>query len=133
MACRTCLAVLEGYTSLVSRIQLLPSTFLTGDAGSFLRLWSTETYEQIWSTEAGQNSITGLKCDGTKIVTASSDGNVKLWDLESGALLTHLASSDAAWQVELLGDKIISLVSRKGEVVLEVSTNFALKSCLGKR
>jgi WD40 repeat protein len=127
---RACLAVLGGYTSLVSRIQLLPSTVLTGDAGSFLRLWSTETYKEIWSVEAGQNSITGLKCVGSKIVTGSSDGSVKLWDLDTGSLLKELASSDAAWQVDVLGDKIIALVSRKGEVILEVSNNLALKSLL---
>jgi WD40 repeat protein len=103
---------------------------LTGDAGSFLRLWSTETYGQIWSVEAGQNSITALKSVGSKIVTGSSDGSVKLWDLESGTLLKELASSDAAWQVDVVGDKIIALVSRMGEVVLEVSHHSALKSFL---
>lgn len=103
---------------------------LTGDAGSFLRLWSTDTYEQVWSVAAGQNSITSLKCVGSKIVTASSDGTIKLWDLGSGSLTRQIASSDAAWHVDLRGDRIISVVSRDGEAILEVSGNFASQSCL---
>jgi len=119
---RSCLAVLEGYTSLVSRVQLLPSTILTADANGFLRHWSKVTYEEIWTVKANAtSSVTAMQCSGSRVITGGSDGNVKWWDLGSGSLVKELASSDAAWQVGLVGDGVIALVCRNSEVVLEVS------------
>jgi F-box and WD-40 domain protein CDC4 len=115
---RACLAVLEGCTSLVSLIQLLPSTILTADANRFLRRWSKKTYDEIWTVKAhATNAVTAMKCSGSRVVTGGSDGNVKWWDLENGSLVKALASSDAVWQVGFVGDGVMALFSRNGEVV----------------
>jgi F-box and WD-40 domain protein CDC4 len=116
-----CLAVLRGFTSLVSQLQFLPDTLLTGDSGGALRIWSMKDYAELRRMDAHENSVTSMQNDGTRIVSGGSDGWVKEWDYENGELLRDVVTSEAVWRVGYAGGRIAAVFSREGNVVLGVS------------
>ena len=50
-----------------------------------------------------------------------SDGKVRVWDLETRAILKDLVESDAVWTVGLLKEGFTAVFSKNGEVVSQVS------------
>jgi WD40 repeat protein len=62
-----------------------------------------------------------MRCKGSRIVSGSSDGMVKLWDMESGELVKELTTSDAVWKVGFLKEEILAVFSQSNRVTLGVS------------
>lgn len=59
------------------------------------------------------------------MVTGSSDGSVRMWDVENGRLVRELVKDrEAVWNVGWFdnnGERVVAAFSRGGEVVVEVS------------
>ena len=118
---RECLAVLQGHTSAVSCLQLLPSSFISESSNGRIIIWSLNDYSELRQIEAHKSAVIGLKCDGSRILSGSSDGQVRIWDLESGDLLENLASSEAVWSVGFLSEmKAVAVFLQKKQVILQV-------------
>ncbi|KAH8687654.1 WD40-repeat-containing domain protein [Tricladium varicosporioides] len=119
-----CLAVLHGHTSLVSRLVILPSSIiLTAGADGFLRRWLLENSTIEWVIKAHENSITSMQARGSSIVTGSSDGRVRMWDLKTGQLLEELAISDVVWKTGYAGDDVVAVLLKDDEVMLQIWRN----------
>ena len=69
MVCRSCLAVLRGFSSLVGQVQLLSDTLLTGDSGGELRIWSMRDFTELRKMHAHDNSVTSMDSNGLRIVS----------------------------------------------------------------
>jgi F-box and WD-40 domain protein CDC4 len=117
----SCVAVLEGYSSPVTRIQFHGKTLISGSVDGHVRLWSLETMGLLHSLTAHQGSITSLHAVGDRLLTGGSDGATKLWDLQTGQLIRQLGEpGEAVWKVAFgAGGRIITTVAREG-VMLEI-------------
>lgn len=115
-----CLAVFKVEAGLIGILQILPKVFITADRGGILGIWSAEDFAEIRKIKAHDNSIVSMQCDGSTILTGSSDGKVRLWNLATGVLITELASSEALWEVGRLGIRLAAVFSRNNEVIVEV-------------
>ena len=58
-------------------------SFVTGSADKLIRLWDTETRENIRTLEGHKDSVSVIDCspDGSTIVSGSPDGGVFIWDI----------------------------------------------------
>lgn len=74
--------------------------------------------------KAHDNAIVSMECDalGQKVVTGSSDGSVKAWDLQTGLLVKEVLRSDGVWAVGWVDGKVVAVFSKGGGVVVEVGT-----------
>ncbi|KAM3076913.1 hypothetical protein ACMFMG_003619 [Clarireedia jacksonii] len=117
----SCVAVLEGHTSLVGRIEFHGKTLISGGADGHVRLWSLETMELLHDLAAHQGAVTSLQALDDCLITGGSDGCVKLWDFQTGQLIRQVGvSGTAVWKVAFgAGGKIITTVARE-ETLLEV-------------
>jgi WD40 repeat protein len=74
--------------------------FATGGA-TRLQIWNAESGQPV-HTIGGQQAIFGLRFtpDSRRLISAASDGSLKIWDTRSAALVaTLLASKDGEWLV----------------------------------
>src|SRR5262249_43960833 len=85
--------VYDGSSSPTSSIALLPDgkRCLTSD-GSLMRLWNLDSDEIIREYDGHTDKIAGVAVtpDGAKAVTASHDGTLIVWDVESAKQLHKL-------------------------------------------
>jgi F-box and WD-40 domain protein CDC4 len=121
-ACRKCLAVLQGHTSLVGQLQMRDDVLVTGGSDGSVRVWSLADYQAIHRLAAHDNSVTSLQFDNTRIVSGGSDGRVKVWDLKRGTLVRELSQpAEAVWRVVFEEEKAVIMASRGGRTIMEVS------------
>jgi len=99
------LATLEGHASTVCQIspQLEAGTLVTGCAGGMLILWSLHDYSVLHTiSRSHDGSVLSLDARDGVILTAGSEGTVKLWDLNTGTLVGSLEpGTQVAWAVSL--------------------------------
>ena len=118
---RTCLAILQGHTSLVGQLQMRGTTLVTGGSDGSVRVWSLVSYLPIHRLAAHDNSDTSLQFDDSRIVSGGSDGRVKIWDLKTGALIRELSQpAEAVWRVAFEEERSVVLAQRQGRTVMEV-------------
>lgn len=118
---RTCLAILQGHTSLVGQLQMRGSTLVTGGSDGSVRVWSLTTYATIHRLAAHDNSVTSLQFDDSRIVSGGSDGRVKIWNLGEGTLSRELSQpAEAVWRVAFESEKCVVMASRGGRTIMEV-------------
>jgi len=121
LACRKCLAVLQGHTSLVGQLQMREDILVTGGSDGSVRVWSLANYQAIHRLAAHDNSVTSLQFDNTRIVSGGSDGRVKVWDVKNGTLVRELSSpAEAVWRVVFEEEKAVIMASRGGRTIMEV-------------
>mmetsp|Transcript_26337 Transcript_26337/g.67097 ORF Transcript_26337/g.67097 Transcript_26337/m.67097 type:complete len:1002 (-) Transcript_26337:5721-8726(-) len=76
------------------------SQIVSGDDGSVVCVWSAETGELVFrfSDLHGSAKITDLHFDhiGRRMLTAASDGTVKMWNFNNGQLLKEFANESDA-------------------------------------
>lgn len=118
---RTCLAILQGHTSLVGQLQMRNSTLVTGGSDGSVRVWSLSSYNPIHRLAAHDNSVTSLEFDELRIVSGGSDGRVKIWDLRTGHLIRELSQpAEAVWRVAFESERCVVMASRTGRTIMEV-------------
>jgi F-box and WD-40 domain protein CDC4 len=72
---------------------------------------------------AADNSITCLQFDHRRIVSGSSDGKARVWDLQSGQLVRELGEpADAVWRLHIEESIAVTVRSKSSKVLLEVSS-----------
>ena len=117
----TCLAILQGHTSLVGQLQMRQSTLVTGGSDGSVRVWSLASYATIHRLAAHDNSVTSLQFDDSRIVSGGSDGRVKIWNLAEGTLSRELSlPAEAVWRVAFESEKCVVMASRGGRTIMEV-------------
>ena len=86
-----------------------------------MRVWSLITHLPIHRLAAHDNSVTSLQFDDARIVSGGSDGRVKIWDLNTGAMVRELSQpAEAVWRVAFESERCVVLASRSGRTVMEV-------------
>ncbi|KAK0101565.1 hypothetical protein ONS95_006731 [Cadophora gregata] len=115
----TCQTMLQGHTSLITFLDLSSSNLISTSAGGDIFSWSLENYSKNWEVSAHDNSVTTLQRNEEIFITGGSDGRVKVWNAQTGAEIINLLSSDAVWQVAILGQKILTLFSRNKQIMME--------------
>ncbi len=121
MLCSTCLAILQGHTSLVGQLQMRNSTLVTGGSDGSVRVWSLNTYNPVHRLAAHDNSVTSLQFDDLRIVSGGSDGRVKIWDLNTGNLIRELSQpAEAVWRVAFESERCVVMASRAQRTIMEV-------------
>ena len=70
---------------------------MTGDGENQLKLWSTETGEELEILRAHTETVTSVAFSpsGKQIVSASWDDTLRLWDAETGKELATLRAHTA--------------------------------------
>lgn len=130
---RSCIATLQGHTSLVGQLQMRGDILVTGGSDGSIRVWDIPKKEPIHRLAAHDNSVTSLQFDNTRIVSGGSDGRVKVWDLKKGTLVRELSSpAEAVWRVVFEEDKCVIMASRNNRTIMEVnrrSFHFGQRSC----
>lgn len=117
---------------MVTHLQLLRSILVASDTAGTIHVWSMDDYSELQNINAHRNSITSMQIYESRILSGSSDGTVKEWNLESGELARKLADSDAVWRVGYSRGRPVAVLARDGNVVLEVSFLCNLKDCAMK-
>lgn len=119
---RSCIATLQGHTSLVGQLQMRGDILVTGGSDGSIRVWDIPKKEPIHRLAAHDNSVTSLQFDNTRIVSGGSDGRVKVWDLRKGTLVRELSSpAEAVWRVVFEEEKCVIMAQRNNRTVMEVS------------
>src|SRR5687768_11987010 len=119
---RELLATLPGQ-NLITQIIILSEIIVTADNQGVFQTWDRATYMNIHRVNAHESSIVSMECDtlGQRVVTGSSDGSVKLWELKTGLLVENVVNSEGVWAVGWVDEKIVAVFKWVGEVVVEVS------------
>ena len=86
-----------------------------------MRVWSLTDNQAVHRLAAHDNSVTSLQFDDARIVSGGSDGRVKIWNLQTGALIRELSQpAEAVWRVAFEEERSVVLASRQGRTVMEV-------------
>jgi WD40 repeat protein len=118
---RTCLAVLQGHTSLVGQLQLYGDTVVTGCSDGSVRVWSLLKMAPIHRISAAEKSVTSLQVDHHRIISGSIEGTVRVWDRSTGELIRELgARSGRVWRVHMSESMAIVVRSSSNKLMLEV-------------
>jgi WD40 repeat protein len=73
---------------------------------------------QAVRAHVGSPKSGALSSDGTLIVTGASDGVVRVWDADSGALLHDLRVNTQAQGVAFLGDDRVAVTPESGNILI---------------
>jgi len=91
---RECLSSRSGHHGAVWCVQRHGHVVVTGATDGSLRLGDLRTEAAVWESETAHgDAIAGMQVDDTKVLTASFDTTVKIWDLRMG--LSHRATLHA--------------------------------------
>ena len=84
---------LRGHLGSVSCVRLKDdmSTLFTGGDDCYLMKWKLQSRERVWRVKAHASTITCITSVTNRLITASSDGLVKLWDEEAGCQLSSVS------------------------------------------
>lgn len=117
-----CQHTLLGHVGAITAIALHPHEFLlaSGSSDKTIKLWDVQTGELLHTfAERGffgfnnghTDRITGLQFtpDGQTLISSSSDGQIKLWDISSRKLITTLP--EAGWGISAIA------LSRDGKIL----------------
>ena len=119
-----CESVLRSHTSLVTHLQLRYDLLVAAGADGRITIWSSDDLRLVQDISgAHQNAITSLQVE-SYILSGSSDGTAKVWDLQKGVSLgTLVPSAEAVWKVGFVQDtKRTAVLSKQGDdACLEVS------------
>lgn len=125
---RSRLATLRA-NSLITKILLLSAPddmIILSDTTGHIHAYSSITYDLKYKITAHENSIISLAPseDMKQFITASADGNVKLWDAESGQVVGDVVGdAEAVWWAGWLGHGKVGVVLRSdGEMKFEVGS-----------
>lgn len=117
---------LQGHNEAVLSAAFSPTENLlaTGSKDKSARLWNLDTGTvRVLTTEA--NSITEVlfSRDGTRLLTKNADGQLKVWDVKTGAVVGTLASSFLSGVASLSPDgEFLGVVDQHSIVVLNLGT-----------
>ena len=131
----TLIATLDGHKTLVSHVLAVPAsmvdggTIITADADGAIIAWAIEReWRPRWTlTGAHEHAVTSLKAEGGCIVSGSSDGRVRVREVETGRMLKEMGEkAEAVWSAgfkEGSQKGIVKLSRQSGLAVLDVSGN----------
>jgi len=107
--------VLEDFLPISEQAVITPDGRRCICGSGSLQIWNLETFTQMSSTENGYFSIsaTAITQDGSRCVSASSDGLVRLWNLTSGRLIGFLERP--------LHDIVVLTVTQDGHQCIGIS------------
>lgn len=118
------MAVLPGHNSLVSKLKLLGSTLVSSDASGCICVWSLlDSPSLTHRLQAHPSSVTSFDFDGLRVVSAGTDGSIRLTSTENGELLGESSqNAEAVWQVAFTGENtMVAVTRREGKTAVEVS------------
>ncbi|KAK5167845.1 hypothetical protein LTR04_007182 [Oleoguttula sp. CCFEE 6159] len=115
------MAVLEGHTSVVNKVQMRGDTLLTYDPDGTIRIWSLEKRALLRTIDAHHQSAASLDFDGSSIISGPLNEPARIWDAQSGELMREFGSpADVVWKVALGKGRATFTANRGKDVVLEV-------------
>lgn len=121
----TNIATLQAH-SLVSKIIILPEIITIADSKGHLLSYSrSKNYEFLYDIAAHENAVVALEIDmkAGLVVTGSSDGMIKVWNVVDGSLQWQFGEKcTAVWWAGWIDGKVGGALSRDGNVVFEISS-----------
>ncbi|TGZ75447.1 hypothetical protein CRM22_000391 [Opisthorchis felineus] len=85
--------VFDGHKSAVVCMDLCDKMLYTGSADRTARSWLLETGTQLRKYLGAKKTIIEVRSDGDRLVTASDDGHVRVYDKNTGVLRTVFGNS----------------------------------------
>jgi WD40 repeat protein/serine/threonine protein kinase len=85
------------------------------------QVWDAQTYQLLFTLPHGDTVYQAIySADGRRIVTASGDGAVRIWDAANGGLLHELRHHGAKFRYYSIamspGDKFVAAIASQGEI-----------------
>lgn len=119
-----CESVLRNHLSIVSHLQIRDDHLVAAGADGRITIWSLGDLSLLHDISgAHQNAVTSLQVK-EYILSGSSDGTAKVWDLRNGTWLgTLITGMEAVWKVGFGRGSSPSIVvaSKQSDACLEVS------------
>lgn len=96
---------------------------------------SDGTVRHVLDGHAGEVESVAFSADGARLVTASRDKHVRLWDVHVGRLLRALETSDEAWLASISpdGTRIVSGTRDGGGILWRADTGERIAELKGHR
>ena len=118
---RSCLAQIQGHTSLVNELKFRGPTLVSTSSDGGLCVWGLEDFTCLKTIVAHEKSVTAVVLDNSNIVTSGSDGRVRVWDPDSGSLVRDLNGSvGAVWRMAKIGSMLFVAAYRAPATVVEI-------------
>ena len=123
---RTCLALLQGHTTLVCQLQLVGNSLITGGSdGQVISFSLSPTYSLVQRLAAHEGSITTLHAGDRFLVTGSSYGTARLFRFNRHTGLCEYVReltepSDVVWKIAFSWETCVVLCRRQGRLVIEI-------------
>ena len=116
-----CLAVFQGYTHVVSQLQLHGDILATGSSDGRVILFSLTTFECLYRVCAHDSGVTTMQFNDRHLVTGGSDGLAKLWDAKTGRFVRLLCEPcENVWAARFVEDKCVILCKRHGRCTVDI-------------
>lgn len=117
--CSSCLAQLQGHTSLVNQLEIRGATLVsTSSDGSWCELGMNDV-TRLQTIAAHEKSVTAMIVNSSNIVTGGSDGRV--WNPDSGSLVRELnGNAGAVWRMAMIGKMLFVAAYRDSTAVIEM-------------
>lgn len=108
--------ILQGHTVFISGLEILPDNRIVSSegfngSGNTIIIWSGTNYSDRTFLNGHQNSITDIVLFGNKIVSASEDRTIKVWDSETGELENSIDTEDYVRKILVLPNNRIAFYS----------------------
>jgi WD40 repeat protein len=121
----------------VYAVVISPNDRLVANGGSDgkILVWQIETGQNLLNIKAHNGYVVGLAftSDGKKLISASVDTHIKIWDLESGICLHSWQSLAPIYKIALSkNDRILACSGKNGDVLLwDITTYELIKRFIG--
>jgi WD40 repeat protein len=93
----------------------------TGGSGGQISIWQVDTGENLLSIKAHSSHATGMifTSDSKKLISASFDRSIKIWDVDSGICLQSWQVSTPLYRLDLSDNgKILAIAGECGSIFL---------------
>lgn len=81
---RCSIRIFKGHTNGVMCLQFEDNILATGSYDATIKIWDTETGQEIRTLRGHESGIRCLQFDDTKLISGSMDGSVKVWNWRTG-------------------------------------------------
>lgn len=81
---RCSIRIFKGHTNGVMCLQFEDNILATGSYDATIKIWDTDTGQEIRTLRGHESGIRCLQFDDTKLISGSMDGSVKVWNWRTG-------------------------------------------------
>ncbi|KAK0717668.1 sulfur controller-2 protein [Lasiosphaeria miniovina] len=91
---RCSVMTLKGHTNGVTCLQLDDNILASGSYDATIKIWNTETGEEIRTLRGHEKGIRTLQFDDSKLISGSLDNTIKIWNWHTGECISTINHTD---------------------------------------